>query len=70
MEKGLILYAWCIMSNHVHMMIAAENNDPSEIIRDFKKFTSKKIIAAIQNNQEESRKECPPDRTGRDALNF
>jgi REP element-mobilizing transposase RayT len=47
-EKGLILYAWCIMSNHVHMMIATENNDPGEIIRDFKKFTAKKIIAAIQ----------------------
>ncbi len=26
-EKGLILYAWCIKSNHVHMMIAAANND-------------------------------------------
>ncbi len=45
-EKGLILYAWCIMSNHVHMMIAAENNDPSEIIRDFKKFTSRYLYVA------------------------
>ena len=23
-EKGLILHAWCIMSNHVHMVISAK----------------------------------------------
>jgi len=56
-EKGLILHAWCIMSNHVHLMIAAENSDLSDVLRDFKKFTSKKIISAIQTNQHESRKE-------------
>ena len=46
-EKGLILYAWCIMSNHVHLMAAAKDNNLSDILRDFKKFTSKQIIAAI-----------------------
>jgi len=55
-EKGLILYAWCIMSNHVHFVVSAENNDTSEILRDFKKFTSKQIIAAIEKNEQESRK--------------
>jgi len=56
-EKGLILYAWCIMSNHVHLMAAAKDNNLSDILRDFKKFTSKQIIAAIQKNEQESRKE-------------
>ena len=55
-EKGLILYAWCIMSNHVHLMAAAKEANLSDILRDFKKFTSKQIIAAIQNNEGESRK--------------
>ncbi|MCC7402180.1 MAG: transposase, partial [Chitinophagaceae bacterium] len=55
-EKGLVLYAWCIMSNHVHFIVSAENNDTSEILRDFKKFTSKQIIAAIEKNEQESRK--------------
>jgi putative transposase len=50
-EKGLILYAWCVMSNHVHLMAAAKENNLSDILRDFKKFTSKQIITAIQNNE-------------------
>ncbi len=56
-EKGLILHAWCIMSNHVHMVISAKNNDTSDILRDFKKFTSKQVIAAIEKNEQESRKD-------------
>ncbi len=56
-EKGLILHAWCLMSNHIHLMISAKNNDTSDILRDFKKFTSKQIISAIKNNQQESRKD-------------
>jgi REP element-mobilizing transposase RayT len=56
-EKGMILNAWCIMSNHVHLIASAKNNDLSDILRDFKKFTSKQIIAAIENNKQESRKE-------------
>ena len=56
-EKGLLLYAWCIMSNHVHLMAAAKEANLSAILRDFKKFTSKQIIAAIQNNERESRKD-------------
>src|ERR1700730_13663900 len=45
------------MSNHVHFISSARNNDLSDILRDFKKFMSKKIIDAIQNNQNESRRE-------------
>ena len=56
-EKGLILYAWCIMSNHVHLVVSAKNNDTSDILRDFKKFTSKQIIKAIEEHPGESRKE-------------
>ena len=56
-EKGLILHAWCIMSNHIHMAISAKNNNTSDIIGDFKKFTSKQILKAIQDNPQESRKE-------------
>ncbi|MEQ9580403.1 MAG: transposase [Marinoscillum sp.] len=56
-EKGLILYAWCVMSNHVHLIVAAqEGGNLSEILRDFKKFTSKKILKEIEENLQESRK--------------
>lgn len=56
-QKGLLLYAWCIMSNHVHLLAAAKEANLSDILRDFKKFTSKQIVTAIQNNEQESRKE-------------
>jgi len=55
-EKGLIVYAWVIMSNHVHVLWQArEGFRLSDIVRDFKKFTAKKIIELIEN-EPESRK--------------
>jgi len=56
-EKGLLLHGWCIMSNHIHLVASAKNNDLSSILRDFKKFTSKQIIKAIRENTKESRKD-------------
>jgi REP element-mobilizing transposase RayT len=56
-EKGLMLHSWCIMSNHLHLIVSAKNNNLSEILRDFKKFTSKQIIEAIINNKHESRRD-------------
>ena len=56
-EKGLVLYAWCIMSNHVHLLASAKDSNLSDILRDFKKFTSKQIIAAIKANEQESRRD-------------
>ena len=56
-EKGLIIFAWCIMSNHIHLIIASDgHNKLSGIIRDFKKFTASKIIKAIQLERGESRR--------------
>ena len=54
-SKGLKLFAWCIMSNHVHLIVQAENGNLSGILRDFKKFTSKCLIKAIEDNKQESR---------------
>ena len=56
-EKGLLLHCWCIMSNHLHLIVSAKNHDLSDVLRDFKKFTSKQIIKAIEENQHESRRE-------------
>jgi len=55
-EKGLIIYAYVIMSNHLHLIVdTKELFSINEIIRDFKKFTSKKIICQIQNEPESRR---------------
>ncbi|MDP3461633.1 MAG: transposase [Bacteroidales bacterium] len=57
-NKGLEIFAWCIMTNHVHLLARATGQDSfSDILRDFKKLTSKAVIIAIQENDKESRKE-------------
>jgi REP element-mobilizing transposase RayT len=56
-NKGLRVHAWCIMSNHVHLIISTQEPITlSEVLRDFKKFTSSNIIKAIENNMQESRR--------------
>ena len=56
-EKGLKIYGWCLMSNHLHLLAAADDGFKlSDILRDMKKFTSKQIVTAIQF-EIESRKE-------------
>jgi REP element-mobilizing transposase RayT len=57
-KKGLKLHAWVIMSNHVHLIASAQEGIKlADIMRDMKKFTSQRIIAAIEENQQESRKD-------------
>jgi REP element-mobilizing transposase RayT len=57
-HKGLVVYAWVIMSNHIHLVVTtkSDNGNISDIIRDFKKHTSKEIAKAIQTIPE-SRKQ-------------
>jgi len=62
-QKGLIIYAWVLMSNHLHTIVSCEENVKiSDIWRDFKKFTSKKILATLENDIAESRREWMLDR--------
>ena len=57
-QKGLEIFAWCIMTNHVHLVIRAKDGFRlSDILRDFKKFTSKAVLKAIAENNLESRKD-------------
>jgi REP element-mobilizing transposase RayT len=56
-EKGLEIYGYCLMPSHLHLMVRAVGSvSLSDILRDFKKFTSKAIIRNIQSDTE-SRKE-------------
>ena len=43
-EKGLLIYGWVVMTNHIHLLARAENENLSDIIRDHKKFTAKKYV--------------------------
>ncbi len=55
-NKGLKIHAWVIMSNHIHLICSTEEPFKlSDVLRDFKKHTSKQIIKSIENNTKESR---------------
>ena len=56
-NKGIEIYGYCIMHNNVHFIFKSSHGDPSGLIRDFKGFTSRKIVKLIEENSEESRKE-------------
>jgi len=52
-NKGLEVFAWCLMSNHLHLVCrATEGFQISDIIRDFKKFTAKTILDKIKTEPE------------------
>ena len=55
-NKGLEIYAFVIMSNHVHLLVRSSIGHLSDTIREFKSFTAKQILQAIQT-ESESRKE-------------
>lgn len=57
-EKGMEIYAWCIMTNHIHLVFRSVGDyKPEQILGDFKRFTSKAVVKAIQDDPRESRKE-------------
>lgn len=58
-NKGLILYAYVVMTNHIHIIAKADEvtSGLSDIVRDFKKHTSKAIIKWVTKSNKESRKE-------------
>jgi len=56
MHKGLNVYAYCIMTNHIHLI--ANCNEPfqlSDTIRDFKRHSAKTILNQIMNEPESRR---------------
>ncbi|MFD2561870.1 REP-associated tyrosine transposase [Aquimarina rubra] len=56
-EKGMEVYAYCFMPSHMHLIFRSTKQNPSSLLRDFKKYTAKKTLLAIQDNPQESRKE-------------
>ena len=53
-NKKLKLHAFVIMSNHIHCILSTELN-LSDIVRDFKRHTSKTIIEAVEKENESRR---------------
>ncbi len=56
-KKGLIIYSWVLMTNHIHLIIRSKKEPLENIMRDLKRYTSREVLKAIQENSQESRKE-------------
>ncbi len=51
-NKSFVVYAYCIMPSHIHLIAGSTKAPLNEVIRDFKKFTSKALIKTIKDTTE------------------
>jgi REP element-mobilizing transposase RayT len=52
-NKGLDIFAYCLMTNHLHIICRArEGHDLPAVIKDFKKATTKLIIKVVKLKSE------------------
>ena len=54
-EKGLKVHAYVFMTSHIHLIVTSSGTSLEQIVRDFKKYTSKELISAIKDLPESRR---------------
>lgn len=54
-NKGMIVYGYVIMSNHIHLVVQSSEGKLSDLLRDFKKFAATTILEKIQTEPESRR---------------
>lgn len=62
-KEGLQIFAYVIMSSHLHMIAGRGEEDLGELLGRFKSVTAKKILKLIAEHPQESRRECLPAET-------
>jgi REP element-mobilizing transposase RayT len=56
-NKGMEIIAWCIMSNHMHLVFRTVGTfKPEIVLGHFKSVSSREIVKAITENPKESRR--------------
>ncbi len=54
-NKGLKVHAYVYMTSHIHLIVSSDEFELNDILRDFKRHTSKELIKAIQDINESRR---------------
>lgn len=69
-EKGLKIFGYVVMSNHLHLILKASGEkDLSSILQDFKSYTARQIIEFLESTEsKESRKEWLLDQFRKAAI--
>lgn len=51
--KGLVVFSWCLMTNHLHLLVQSqEGYSLEEIEQQYKAFTTQKILSAMETEPE------------------
>jgi putative transposase len=50
-EKGLLIHGYVIMPDHMHLLLSSQGTALSSIVRDYKRFTSKKLSGLLEANE-------------------
>jgi REP element-mobilizing transposase RayT len=56
-QKRLNIYAYVIMTNHIHMVANVTEGALGDVLRDFKTYISKELVKMISTNIKESKRE-------------
>src|SRR6185312_15138046 len=56
-NANLNIYAYVIMTNHIHMVANVPDGSLGDVLGRFKSFTSKELYKMIANNAQESRRD-------------
>lgn len=54
-HKGLKIHGYVYMTSHIHLIVSSEKNKIQDIVRDFKKYTNKRLIETIISYNESRR---------------
>ena len=54
-KKGLRIHAYVYMTSHIHLIVTSVQDPIQNIIRDFKRHTTKHLVTAIQTHSESRR---------------
>lgn len=55
-EKGLKIHGYVFMTNHIHLLASSGGIPLNKVIKSFKQFTAGKLLRAVEENGQESRK--------------
>jgi putative transposase len=55
-HSKLNIYAYVIMTNHIHMVANVTDGSLGDVLGRFKTYTSKELFKMIENNEQESRR--------------
>lgn len=56
-NKGLEIYCYVVMTNHIHLIASRAKGEMSDVLRDFKSYTAKQLLSMVLENPQESRKD-------------